>query len=196
MSFHKVVAIVGEIFIFCHELQTQMLDNDNDIVICLRFLFVCFFSFHFLWHYALCIYNISCIFNCYQWVKCWKCTRSSSIINKCLVFSELHGYILVTCLGNMILNIVYMCSIREGSERSITLSHVATKYRWKHKYNQTSIIRGALGGNTIVDHSDIVGALHIHSRFNTWFQWIGQSQLPDEARKFSDLVGLILEVWR
>ena len=43
--------------------------------------------------------------------------------------------------------------------------------------------------------------LHLHSRLNTWLQWIGQRQLQDETRikshtdeKFCDLVWLILEI--
>ena len=55
-------------------------------------------------------------------------------------------------------------------------------------YRQTSNIRLSLVGNKLADHSDVVGAmslllqLHLHSRLNTWFQWIGQRQLRDERR--------------
>ena len=40
--------------------------------------------------------------------------------------------------------------------------------------------------------------LYLHSRLNTWLQWIDQRQLQDETThiKFLDLVRLILEVWR
>ena len=34
-------------------------------------------------------------------------------------------------------------------------------------YRQTSNISCTLVGNKIVDHSDVVGALHVHSRHNT-----------------------------
>ena len=50
-------------------------------------------------------------------------------------------------------------------------------------YPQTSNISGNLVGNKIVD---VVGAapvqLHLHSRLNTWLQWIGQKQLQDKTR--------------
>ena len=45
------------------------------------------------------------------------------------------------------------------------------------KYRRTSDIRRTLVGNKTVDHSDAVGQLHLHSRLNTWLQWIGQRQL-------------------
>ena len=40
--------------------------------------------------------------------------------------------------------------------------------------------------------------LHLHSRLNTWLQWIGQRQLQDETRniKFWNLVHFIFEIWR
>ena len=48
--------------------------------------------------------------------------------------------------------------------------------KWCDEYRQTFIISHMLVGNTIVDHSDVVGAapfhLHFHCRLNTWFQWI------------------------
>ena len=56
---------------------------------------------------------------------------------------------------------------------------------------QTSNKRRILVGNKIVDHSDVVGTspvgaapihLHLHSRFNTWLQWIGRGQLQGESR--------------
>ena len=57
-------------------------------------------------------------------------------------------------------------------------------------YPKTSDIRRASEGNKIVDHSDVVGAapvgavqLHLHSRLNTWIQWIGQIQLQYKTRK-------------
>ena len=47
-------------------------------------------------------------------------------------------------------------------------------------YRQISHTCYTLVGNKIVDHSNIVGAspasdaqLHLHSRLNTWLQWIG-----------------------
>ena len=53
-------------------------------------------------------------------------------------------------------------------------------------YRQTSDISHTLVNNKIVDHADVVGAaptqLHLHSRLNTWLQWIGQRQLEDEMR--------------
>ena len=53
-------------------------------------------------------------------------------------------------------------------------------------YRQTSNIRRTLVGNKLVGHSDVVGVallqLHLHSRLNTWFQWIGQKALQDETR--------------
>ena len=49
--------------------------------------------------------------------------------------------------------------------------------------------RHHVAGKRIVNHSDVVGALlfalrqlHLHSRHNPWFQWIGQRQLQDETR--------------
>ena len=53
-----------------------------------------------------------------------------------------------------------------------------------HAYRQTSNITHALVGNNIVDHSNVVGPslvgaqrlqLHLHSRLDTWLQWIGQT---------------------
>ena len=40
--------------------------------------------------------------------------------------------------------------------------------------------------------------LHLHSRFNTWLQWIGQENCKTrrETFKFGDLEPLISEVWR
>ena len=56
-------------------------------------------------------------------------------------------------------------------------------------YRQISNISCTLVGNKIVDHSDVVGAstvvllqLHLHSRLNTWLQYIAQRQLQDETR--------------
>ena len=66
---------------------------------------------------------------------------------------------------------------------------------------QTSNIKHTLVCNKIVDHSDVVGQallnLQLHSRLNTWLQWIGQRQLQDEIKTFKpgDLVCLILGVW-
>ena len=45
-------------------------------------------------------------------------------------------------------------------------------------YCQTSNISRTLVGNTIVGHADVAPVqLHLHSRLNTWHQWIGQRQL-------------------
>ena len=39
--------------------------------------------------------------------------------------------------------------------------------------------------------------LHLHSRLNIWFQWIGQSQLQDKTiNKFWDLLPFMLKVYR
>ena len=58
-------------------------------------------------------------------------------------------------------------------------------------YRQNCNIKRAWVGNKIVDHSGVVRELehrlsallqlHLHSRINTWFQWIGQRQLQDET---------------
>ena len=68
-------------------------------------------------------------------------------------------------------------------------------------YCQTSNISHKLG-DTIVDHSDVVGASPVGtalttSSLSTWLQWIGQRQLQNKIRSiegFLDLVHLILEV--
>ena len=51
-----------------------------------------------------------------------------------------------------------------------------------------SKISGSWLGKKIIDHSDVVGAahadaaqLHLHSRLNTWLQWIGERYLQDET---------------
>ena len=53
-------------------------------------------------------------------------------------------------------------------------------------YPQTSNIRCTLVGNKIVDDLDVFGTSpvqrHLHSRLNTWLQWIGQRKLQDETR--------------
>ena len=71
---------------------------------------------------------------------------------------------------------------------------------WAHtdNYRQTSNISRTLVGNGIVDHLSALFQLLLHSRLNTWLQWIGQRQLQDETRDFRcrGLVRLILEVWR
>ena len=64
----------------------------------------------------------------------------------------------------------------------------------KSQYRQTWSISHTLVGNEIVDHSDVVGASpvgapsNLHSRLNTWLQWIGQRQLQGETRNISVLV--------
>ena len=62
------------------------------------------------------------------------------------------------------------------------------KYFWK--YRQTSTIRRSLVENQLVDYPDVVGAPvgALHSRLNTWLQWIGQRQLQSETRIISSLV--------
>ena len=42
-------------------------------------------------------------------------------------------------------------------------------------------------GNTIVDHSDVVGEPPVGAAPTTWLQWIGQRQLQDESRNISVL---------
>ena len=73
------------------------------------------------------------------------------------------------------------------------------------EYRQTSNISRILMGNKIVDRSDVVGASpsallqqHLHSRLNTWNQWIGQRQLQDETMYIQVWVfgTLVLEIWR
>ena len=55
-------------------------------------------------------------------------------------------------------------------------------------YRQLSNISRTLVDTKLVDHSDVVGLrlsallqLHLQSRLNTWFEWIGQRQLQDET---------------
>ena len=61
-------------------------------------------------------------------------------------------------------------------------------------YCQTSNLSRTLVANEIVDQSDVLGAasallqLHLHSRFITWLQWIGQRQLQDEMRVILDIL--------
>ena len=62
------------------------------------------------------------------------------------------------------------------------------------QYRKTSNIRPTLVSNKIVDHSNVVGVppaallqLHLHSRLNTWFQWIEQRQLQDKTRNIQVL---------
>ena len=61
----------------------------------------------------------------------------------------------------------------------------------QYVYHQISNISHNLVGNKIIDQSDVVWALpvdavssqlHLHSRLNTWLQWIGQRQLQDQIR--------------
>ena len=47
----------------------------------------------------------------------------------------------------------------------------ASKTNFRY-YHQTSSINRTLQGNKIVDHSDVVGAAPVHSRINTWLEWI------------------------
>ena len=77
------------------------------------------------------------------------------------------------------------------------------------EYRKTSNIRRTLGGNEIVDHSDVVGAspvgaaeallqLHLHSRLNIGFHGFGKNsrQTVRESFKCWDLVRLILQTLR
>ena len=51
----------------------------------------------------------------------------------------------------------------------------------KSKYSKTSNISHTFVGNKLVDHSALL-QLHLHSRLNTWLQWIEQRRLQDETR--------------
>ena len=60
-------------------------------------------------------------------------------------------------------------------------------YREKGTCRAISNIRHTLVGYNIVDNSDVVVGsallqLHLHSRLNTWLQYIAQRQLRDETR--------------
>ena len=55
-----------------------------------------------------------------------------------------------------------------------------------YMYGQTSNISHTSIGNEIVDHSDVV-RVHLHSRPNTWLQWVGQRQLQDGTRNIKVL---------
>ena len=61
--------------------------------------------------------------------------------------------------------------------------YVKQKYRKisfiHNSYRKISNISLTLVGNKTVDPADVVG-VHLHSRFNTWIEWIGQRQLQDE----------------
>ena len=70
-------------------------------------------------------------------------------------------------------------------------------------YRQTSNTSRTSVGDKTVDYADVVGASPVGtapttSSFSSWLQWIGQSQLQDEARNIYvlGLVRLILAVWR
>ena len=61
-------------------------------------------------------------------------------------------------------------------------------------YRLVSNIRRTLVSNKIVDQSDVVGAsllallqIHLHSRLNTWLDWIGHRQLQDATRNILSL---------
>ena len=70
---------------------------------------------------------------------------------------------------------------------------------------KTFNISGTLVGNKIVDHSDVVGAaptgdapttsewstIHLHSRLNTWPQWIG----TETTARRDDLKHLSVGIW-
>ena len=59
-------------------------------------------------------------------------------------------------------------------------------------YRKASNTRHTLVSNKIIDYLEVVGASPVgaapttssvlHSRLNTWLQWIGQRQLQDETR--------------
>ena len=60
--------------------------------------------------------------------------------------------------------------------------HLVQIINEKNVYRQTSNIRRTSVGNKIVDYSDVVGASallqqYLHSRLNTWLQYIAQRQL-------------------
>ena len=71
-------------------------------------------------------------------------------------------------------------------------------------YRQTSDLSRTLVGNELVDQSDVVehrlSALlqrHLHSRLNTWLQWIGRTARRDELLGFGTLYirGLMVTVF-
>ena len=86
-------------------------------------------------------------------------------------------------------------------------------YHWHHQlmnmvwdnYRKTSNIRHTLGGNKIVDHSDVVGASNVSpapttSSFSTW-HLASRDSAKKAARQYEnllswDLVHVILETWR
>ena len=65
----------------------------------------------------------------------------------------------------------------------------------KYRYRKSSNINRTFVGNEFARHSDVVGAstvgaaptINLHSRLNTWLQWIGQRQLKDETRNIQVL---------
>ena len=70
----------------------------------------------------------------------------------------------------------------ENEYWSAIVSTVFLIYRKTSKSSRTSV------SNKIVDNSDVVGnrlsallQLHLHSKLNTWLQWIGQRPLPEET---------------
>ena len=99
-----------------------------------------------------------------------------------------------------------------GATERTPLAQILYKMRCGHLvllrayYRQVSNIRRTLVGNTIVDHSDVVGAspvgasallqLHLHFPLNIWFRYIAQWQLHAETSKSWDLMRLILEISR
>ena len=61
----------------------------------------------------------------------------------------------------------------------------------QNTHRKASNIRRILVGNSVVDHSDVVGASPVGAALtaslfstsvNNWFQWIGQRQLQDKMR--------------
>ena len=82
--------------------------------------------------------------------------------------------------------LLYVCDISCCSSVLVTWHGVIICVILLTIYRQIFSTSRTLVGNWIVDRSDVVGAspvgtvqLHLHSRLNTWIQWIGQKQLQD-----------------
>ena len=76
-----------------------------------------------------------------------------------------------------------------GVPNGIDLASVQVMVWLICQYSQISNISRTLVDNKIVDDSDALEhrlsallQLHLHSRLNTWLQWIGQIPLQDDAR--------------
>ena len=117
---------------------------------------------------------------------CWGPPRSNmvpdnSTLRYNLVFPSWQGTTTLNTVSNMI---EVMKRWREWYRLFIPNDRV-----WFNDniYRKTYDIRRTFVGSKTVDHSDVVGAsampqLHLHSRYNTSFQWNGQKQLIDETR--------------